>query len=115
MNLILPSLIVFGITLILTKSKILAGKREFVEKRYESSKVGDMKPNFVHRWWHAMFHCPMCSGFWVAIPVCWLVPYYTLWTDVIAVFGLNWLIHCLENCLYHSGEKNAVVQSKGKT
>lgn len=48
------TLIVFAITLIATKSKVVGGKREFVEKRYEASKVGREKPGWVHTWWHAI-------------------------------------------------------------
>ena len=52
MEIISVSLIVFAITLIWTKSNILGDKREFVTKRYESSKVAGGKPRFVHKIWH---------------------------------------------------------------
>lgn len=105
-HLVALSLVNFALTLIITKSKIMAGKREFVEKRYESSKVGNMKPSFIHRWWHAIWTCPMCSGFWFAIPIC-LVSDTTcnLFFDVLIIFGLNWLWHCLENVLFHIGDE----------
>lgn len=104
MTIILNILTVFALTLILTKSKVLAGKREFVELRYEASKVGDQRPGWVHKWWHAIMTCPMCSGFWIAIPVCLIYPAYGLFIDVLVVFGVNWLIHCLENFLFFSGK-----------
>jgi len=104
MWLIINTFVVFALTLILTKSKVLAGKREFVEKRYEASKVGDQQPGWIHRWWYALWTCPMCSGFWVAIPVCFFYPAFGLFVDVMVVFGANWLVHCLENLLFFSGK-----------
>lgn len=104
MNLIIASFVVFAITLILTKSKVLAGKREFVELRYESAKVNDQEPGRIHRWWRAIWTCPMCCGFWVAIPVSILLPYKFIVADILVVFGVNWLLHCLENLLFFSGE-----------
>lgn len=82
----------------------MAGKREFVELRYEASKVGDQRPGWVHKWWHALMTCPMCSGFWVAIPICFFYPAYGIFVDVLVVFGANWLIHCFENLLFFSGK-----------
>ena len=104
MNLIIASFVVFSITLIITKSKILGEKREFVELRYEAAKVGDQTPNWFHCWWHALWTCPMCCGFWVAIPVCLVLPYRSIVIDVLVVFGANWLIHCVENWLFFNGE-----------
>lgn len=104
MTLIVNTFIVFALTLILTKSKVLAGKREFVEQRYDAAKVGDQQPGWVHKIWHAWWTCPMCSGFWVAIPVCFLYPAYGLFADIMVVFGANWLVHCLENLLFFSGK-----------
>ncbi len=104
MNLILASFVVFALTLILTKSKVLAGKREFVELRYEAAKVNNQDPGWIHRWWHAIFTCPMCCGFWVAIPVSIFLPYKFIIVDVLVVFGVNWLLHCLENLLFFGGE-----------
>lgn len=103
-TLIAASFVVFALTLTMTKSKIMASKREFVIKRYESAKVGNMKPNFVHIWWHAMFTCPMCSGFWFAIPVCYFLSVYGLLFDVLIVYGVNWLLHCIENIIFYGGE-----------
>ncbi len=104
MWLIINTFVVFALTLILTKSKVLAGKREFVEKRYEAAKVGDQRPGWVHKWWHALITCPMCSGFWIAIPICFFYPAFGLFIDVLVVFGANWIVHCLENLLFFSGE-----------
>lgn len=104
MTLILNIFVVFSLTLILTKAKILAGKREFVEERFEASKVMGQSPGWIHRWWHALWSCPMCSGFWVALPVCWFYPAFGLFVDVLVVFGANWIVHCLENLLFFSGK-----------
>ena len=41
MQIIMNAFVVFALTLLITKSKIFAGKREFVERRYEASKVGN--------------------------------------------------------------------------
>jgi len=104
MNLVIASFVVFSLTLILTKSKVLGGKREFVELRYEAAKVNDQDPGWPHRIWHAWWTCPMCCGFWAAIPVCIFLPYEFIVFDVLVVFGVNWLLHCLENLLFFSGE-----------
>jgi len=104
MWLIINTFVVFALTLILTKSKVLAGKREFVEQRYESSKVGDQQPGWIHRWFHAIWTCPMCSGFWIAIPICFFYPAFGLFVDVLVVFGANWIVHCLENLLFSSAK-----------
>lgn len=82
----------------------MAGKREFVHKRYHAAKVGNMQPSWFHAWWYAMWHCGMCSGFWVAIPVVWLYPVYGFVIDLIVVFMLNWLLHCVENALFQYGD-----------
>jgi hypothetical protein len=100
--LIANSFVVFGITLVLTKSKILAGKREFVEKRYQASKV-DGHPSWIHLWWHAMWTCPMCSGFWIALLVALFLGPCLIYGTMFA-FGANWLLHCLENVLFGAGE-----------
>lgn len=104
MTIVLNIFVVFALTLILTKSRILAGKREFVEQRYDAAKVGDQQPGWFHKLWHAIWTCPMCSGFWVAIPICFFCPAYGLFIDVLVVFGVNWLVHCLENLLFFSGK-----------
>lgn len=102
-SIIITSLVVFALTLLLAKSKIFACKREFVKKRYAASKVAD-KPNFIHIWFHAMWTCPMCSGFWLALPICLFFCEANWIVSVLAVFGLNWLWHCLENVLFNLGE-----------
>jgi len=103
-SLVLNSIVVFSLTLILTKSKVLAGKREFVQTRYEAAKVNDEGPSWLHRWWHSWWTCPMCSGFWVGLVICWFFPVYSLFVDLMVVFGLNWLIHTLENILFFTGQ-----------
>ena len=66
---VVETLVTFSVVLILTKSKVLGGKREFVKVRYESAKIGGNDPGWIHRWWHSMLTCPMCCGFWVALVV----------------------------------------------
>lgn len=103
MDFVVGCLAVFAITLTVTKSKIFACKREFVEKRYDSSWTGQQRPSFIHTWWHAMFTCPMCLGFWVSLCVApWVhVIFYPI--DALALFGANWLLHCLEASLFEVG------------
>jgi hypothetical protein len=95
------SLIVFALTLLITKSKILACKREYVEERYqEAKKLGGGQTGWVHSIWRATWTCPMCSGFWFALilsPRCGLYM-------VLPLFGTNWLLHCLENALFQIGQ-----------
>lgn len=103
-TIIINSLVVFALTLIVVKSKVLAGKREFVKESYEATKVINQDPGWVHRWWHALWTCAMCSGFWFAIPIAFFWPAYSLFQDVLIIFGINWLLHCLENVLFFVGE-----------
>jgi len=104
MDILINAIVVFALTLIVTKSKILASKREFVEQRYESAKVGDQRPGLIHTWWNAVWSCSMCSGFWFAIPIAIFFPVYNIFTDVLVIFALNWIIHCIENFLFFGGE-----------
>lgn len=98
------ALAVFGFTLTVTKSKIFACKREFVEKRYEAAFVGNQKPGWLHTWWHAMWTCPMCLGFWVALGVAPFCPVVFYPIDVLALFGMNWLLHCAEAVMFWLGK-----------
>ncbi len=104
MSIIVVTLVVFAIVLTLTKAKVLAWKREFVEQRYAAAKVGGQDPGWLHRIWHGWWNCPMCCGFWVSLVVCWFCPVYGWFWDVLIVFGLNWLFHCLENVLFNLGK-----------
>ncbi len=112
MFIIVNSLVVFSLTLLFTKSKVFGGKREFVEQRYEAAKVGDQQPGWVHKIWHAWWTCPMCSGFWMALPVCFVYPVYGFFLDVFVVFGINWLLHCLENCLFFHGQTAELLDTQ---
>lgn len=104
MDFFICTLAVFAITLIVTKSKIMACKREFVEKRYEAAFVGDQRPGWLHIWWHAMWTCPMCLGFWIALVIApWgHVAWYPI--DALALFGGNWLLHCAEAIMFEAGK-----------
>ena len=103
MNIVEVSLIVFTFTLLVTKSKIFACKRIFVSERYNQVKVFE-NPCFLHEVWNAIWNCSMCSGFWFAIPVCLIFPVHNIFADILIVFGLNWLWHCIENILFNGGE-----------
>jgi hypothetical protein len=103
-TLLAASLVVFAITLIITKSKILACKRKFVEERYKASFVNGGQPSWIHTWFHAMATCSMCSGFWIAIPVMLFFREFNYFFDILIVFGLNWLWHCLESALFNFGK-----------
>lgn len=107
MNSLELSLIVFAITLVITKSRLLACKRDFVEKRYQASKLNVYTPwiiKWIHRIWHAIMTCPMCSGAWVSFWVCSIFTVHGYIVDVAISFSLNWLWHCLENVLFVAGE-----------
>lgn len=102
-TLIVASLVVFAITLIITKSKILAAKREFVKQTYAATKLFE-KPSWPHRVFHAIATCPMCCGFWISLLVCIHFSEFGYFYDVLIVFGLNWLWHCLESVLFFGGK-----------
>jgi len=98
-NILAGSLVVFAITLTVNKSNLLAGKRDFVQKRYEISKLDGQKPSLIHSVWHAWWTCPMCFGFWMSLIIaCYFSAYGYIW-DVLLIYGMNWLIHCAENYL----------------
>lgn len=103
MNIIIISLITFSITLLLTKSKILAGKRQFVEQRYLASKnsinaYDSFIVVWIHRVWRSFWTCAMCSGFWVA---CFVCCFFDNWfVNVIITFGVNWILHCIEDFFF---------------
>lgn len=99
-------MIVFSITLVITKSRLLACKREYVEKRYQASKLNDPHwiVKFTHKVWHACWTCPMCSGAWVSFVVCLIWGNHGYVADVAISFGLNWLLHLVENFLFVLGE-----------
>ena len=47
-ELLILSLVVFAITLTVTKAKIFASTREFVKYRYEAAFVGGQRPSWFH-------------------------------------------------------------------
>lgn len=108
MNILILTLITASFVLIVTKSKILGAKREFVHERYlaakESSKIDGGKVGLIHIWWHSMWHCSMCLGYWVAAIVCliWDTEYGWIASTLVVGF-LNWVVHCFENLLFQIG------------
>lgn len=103
-SLLFWTLVTNGIVLIITKSKLLSSKREFVKKRYEASFVNSQKPGWIHTWWHSMWTCEMCFGAWVAGAICLFFDTgYPWWAATLAIFFLNWLIFCVENFLFQIG------------
>ena len=102
-EILLHSLVVFAITLTITKSKIMGCKRQFVQNRYNAVIDNNENPCFLHEFWNALWNCPMCCGFWVALAT---APFLTnevgMICGTLSVYGLNWLFHCLEDFLYFS-------------
>ena len=104
MELLGGAFVVFAITLIVTKSKVFECKRQFVKDRYQASWTGSQRPHWLHTWWHAMWICPMCLGFWVSIAIAPWFHCFAYVFDVLILFSLNWLIHCLEDLMFQSGK-----------
>jgi hypothetical protein len=96
-------LVVFAITLTLTKSDIFACKRKFIIDRYEYSKKNG-RPCFFHLWFYKMATCEMCSGFWISLFLSPFLSPCNFIVGTLAAYGANWLLHCVENCLYQWGE-----------
>lgn len=95
--------IVFSVTLLITKSRLLACKREYVDQRYKASKQNKYTSctiQWLHRIWHAIWTCPMCSGAWIAFVVCLFGPGPYI-ANVAICFGFNWLLHCCESLLFN--------------
>jgi len=104
-SIIVHSLVVFAITLIITKSRIMACKRFFVEERYQFVLDSGEIPCLLHEWWHAMFVCEMCCGFWVALATAPYLSECGIVVGTLAAFSGNWLLHCLEDYLYVKKER----------
>ena len=107
-------LITFAITLIVNKSQVMASKREFVKQYYEASLLNGYPP-FYHTFWYKMWTCTMCLGFWVSLVLSY--HYRNGWDDVtfttLVVFGMNWLLHCIENYYFqHSYHMEMVVNKE---
>ena len=92
LNLLLFSLIAFGLTTIITISKIGHFWRQLAEKTHK--KLGEL------------FRCPMCMGFWVGLALSfWISPtaqlfYNTnilrqLLLDGILGSSVSWLLYCV--------------------
>jgi len=99
------SLVVLAITMTVTKSKLFACKREFVRKRYKAAKVDGA--SFVHYFWHAMWTCPLCFGFWVSLAVCFWFRDHLLFgylPSVLAVYALNWVMNVIEDTVAKVGK-----------
>ena len=100
------TLVVFAITLTITKANIFHAKRKFVDERYKFA-VENGNSNFIHRLWHAWWTCPMCLGFWVALATSPFFIYFGIIWDTLIVYGLNWILHCIEDFLVtNSREKD---------
>ncbi len=66
-ELVVASLIVFAITLTMTKASIFETKREFVRQRYEASFIAEERPNFIHTWFYKMW---TSQNFWDFSRIC---------------------------------------------
>jgi hypothetical protein len=109
-------LITFAITLIVNKSQVMASKREFVKQFYEASLLNGPPP-FLHTFWYKMWTCAMCFGFWVSLILSYM--YREGWEGVISttliVFGMNWLLHCIENYFFQHGYHTEMLINKELT
>ena len=109
-TIVIHSLVVFAITLTVTKSKIMGCKRQFVQDRYDAVLDNEETPCFLHEWFHAIWTCPMCSGFWVSLATSFGL--YDSWQEIaigtLCAYGLNWLLHCVEDFLYISSEEETI-------
>lgn len=105
MNIFVPAGVVAGIVLLITKSRLFACKRQFVTYRYKAAFVNGKKPSFVHRIFHAIMTCPMCSGAWLGMLVCYYLPIYNYFVDLVLVFFINWVFHEVEDVLFNLSEK----------
>jgi len=83
LNLLLFCLVAFGISNIITISKIGAGCRNLAQKIH--NKLGEL------------FRCPMCMGFWVGILLGWLwySPTEIIFLDGILGSSASWIIYCI--------------------
>lgn len=104
MAFLIGCLSVFAVTLVITKSKIMSCKRQYVQERYKASWAGEQRPRVIHTIWHAFWTCSMCCGFYVSLA---LAPWFYVSGyvfDVLALFGANWLLHCVESSLFEIGK-----------
>ena len=76
-------LICFGITFILTKAHITAYFRDKMEKAHP--KLGEL------------FHCPLCTGFWVgaSLGLFWQSPTGNLFLDAVYGSSTAFLLFCI--------------------
>ena len=76
-------LICFGITFILTKAHIMAYFRDKMEKAHP--KLGEL------------FHCPLCTGFWVgaSLGLFWQSPTGNLFLDAVYGSSTAFLLFCI--------------------
>ena len=82
LDLLLFSLVAFGLTTIITISKIGYSWRELAEKTHK--KLGEL------------FRCPMCMGFWVGMALSfWISPTGLIFLDGILGSSVSWLLYCV--------------------
>lgn len=82
LDLLLFCLVAFGITNIITVSKIGAPWRSLAAKIH--TKLGEL------------FHCPMCMGFWVGLGLSfWKSPTEVIFLDAILGSAAAWIIYCI--------------------
>ncbi len=114
-EILLDALATFGVTLVITKSSLFASKREYVSRRWAQAKKNPTShwlSRAIHYFWFKMHTCAMCLGMWVALY--WsLGRQYPFWRGLLAVFGLNWLLHCAESLTFHAATyfegKNGII------
>ena len=83
LDLLLFCLVAFGISNIITISKIGERWRGYAGKAHP--KLGEL------------FHCPMCMGFWVGLVLgaLWISPTNSIFLDGILGSTASWLIYCV--------------------
>lgn len=111
-SLFVHPLVVFAITMVVTKSTLFGCKRKYVIDRYEHVKKFG-RPGIIHRIWHAAWTCSMCSGMWFSagtIPLVYpsrIVGFAPDWKSGVCLcltgFAINWLLHLTEDKWYAAG------------
>jgi len=88
-------LAVFGVTIIITISKIFLPIRAafLTQEIYE-----DPSPHFfrkIRKWIGELLHCAMCMGFWVGMGAgyFWLSPTQNIFIDGILGSAFSWLLY----------------------
>lgn len=82
-DLVIFSLVVYGITTAIVQSKIIKPFREFFKSR--------------SKWIYSLLTCMMCTGFWVSLGVSFFIPVtdYHIFDGFLGL-GVIWLLYMLQ-------------------